>query len=117
MPEPRAAGTDRELLAELALRRRHRYRQAREARRALAPGRLSVSAARRWAQERGFDLRITGVDKHATTLELAKEHLAGWRGVTLVRAEALELDCLLIDDPSLARVHAEAKEASQERRP
>jgi hypothetical protein len=33
-------------------------------------------AAVRWARRAGFDLRVTGIDVHATTLELAREHLA-----------------------------------------
>lgn len=56
-------------------------------------------AARRWALVRGFDLRITGIDAHALTLELAREHLSRVaesepevaRGIRLVRADALRL--------------------------
>lgn len=54
-------------------------------------------AARRWALDRGFDLRITAVDLHATTLDLAREHVARQEqairaGITLERADALALD-------------------------
>lgn len=48
-------------------------------------------AARRWATARGFDLRITAVDLHPTTLELAREHIAGVDGIELRRADALTL--------------------------
>lgn len=53
-------------------------------------------AARVWALERGFDLRVLGVDSHATTLQLAEEHVAGQRvevreGIRLLRADALKL--------------------------
>ncbi len=33
-------------------------------------------AAVRWARSRGHDLRVTGIDLHETTLDLAREHLA-----------------------------------------
>ncbi len=52
-------------------------------------------AAVRWARERGFDLRVTGVDLHATTLEFAREHVDRNRdvadAVTLIEADALKL--------------------------
>jgi len=48
-------------------------------------------AARRWAKARGFDLRITGVDNHPTTLDLAREHIGETEGVELVEADALSL--------------------------
>src|SRR5262249_27357596 len=51
-------------------------------------------AARRWARRRGFDLRITGVDLHPTTLDLARRHVeASGEGaaITLVEADALRL--------------------------
>jgi ubiquinone/menaquinone biosynthesis C-methylase UbiE len=47
----------------------------------------------RWAHIRGIDLRITALDSHATTLELARDHigrepeLAG--AITLIHADAL----------------------------
>lgn len=52
-------------------------------------------AAVRWARSRGHDLRVTGVDLHQTTLDLAREHVARHPGVaeaiTLVEADALTL--------------------------
>jgi len=51
-------------------------------------------ACRRWAQRAGFDLRITAIDRHATTLDLAREHVGGAEGVggiELVEADALKL--------------------------
>ncbi len=53
-------------------------------------------AARRWALRAGFDLRVTGVDVHETTLELAREHVeqAGPEisaGIELERVDALRL--------------------------
>lgn len=47
--------------------------------------------ARRWALAAGLDLRITAIDLHPTTLELAREHIAGMEGISLVRADALRL--------------------------
>ena len=49
-------------------------------------------AARRWARARGFDLRVTGVDNHPRTLELAGEFVDAsgeGEGIELVRADAL----------------------------
>lgn len=51
-------------------------------------------AARRWAAQRGVDLRITAVDLHPTTLDLARLHAGGDEGITLVQADALRLDDL-----------------------
>jgi len=55
---------------------------------------LPVSAVR-WARTRGFDLRVTAIDVHDTTLELAREYLRGNPGeagnIELVKANALEL--------------------------
>lgn len=48
-------------------------------------------AARRWGAARGLDLRITAVDLHPTTLELARAHVGDEEGITLVRADALRL--------------------------
>jgi len=53
-------------------------------------------AARRWARTRGLDLRITGIDLHQTTLDLAGEHLEQAEpqdadGIELVRGDALDL--------------------------
>ncbi len=45
-------------------------------------------AARQWAQRAGFDLRVTGVDLHDTTLALAREHTAGVDGIDLIKADA-----------------------------
>lgn len=49
-------------------------------------------AARAWAERAGFDLRITGVDLHERTLEVAREQVKGREGIELLRADALELD-------------------------
>jgi 2-polyprenyl-3-methyl-5-hydroxy-6-metoxy-1,4-benzoquinol methylase len=66
-------------------------------------------AAVRWARKAGFDLRVTGIDLHATTLELAREHLGRNRDV----ADAITLepgDALRLSDRFAARsfdyVHA-----------
>jgi 2-polyprenyl-3-methyl-5-hydroxy-6-metoxy-1,4-benzoquinol methylase len=48
-------------------------------------------AARTWADQRGFDLHITAVDLHPTTLDLAREHVAGREGITLVQEDARRL--------------------------
>jgi len=48
-------------------------------------------AARRWALSQGIDLRITALDNHPTILDLAREHVAGADGITLVQADALDL--------------------------
>jgi ubiquinone/menaquinone biosynthesis C-methylase UbiE len=56
-------------------------------------------AARRWALGAGFDLRITGVDLHETTLDLAKRAVEEasradariGEGITLRRADAKKL--------------------------
>lgn len=48
-------------------------------------------AARGWAEHAGFDLRITGVDLHPTTIDLAREHVGGRTGIELVRADARKL--------------------------
>jgi hypothetical protein len=49
----------------------------------------------RWARGKGFDLRVTGVDVHATTLELAQDHIDREpdlaRSIELRRADALDL--------------------------
>lgn len=53
-------------------------------------------AVHRWAASAGFRVRITGVDIHETTLDLAREQVAGVPGaadaITLLRADALTLD-------------------------
>src|SRR5262245_25584663 len=48
-------------------------------------------AARAWAARRGFDLRVTGLDLHATTVALAREHVADAEGVIVVQGNALAL--------------------------
>ena len=52
-------------------------------------------AARAWAAGAGFDLRVTAIDRHETTLDLAREHLASQpelaRGIHLIQAEAMDL--------------------------
>ena len=51
--------------------------------------------ARRWALGRGFDLQITALDLHATTLELAGDHINQEpelaEGIDLVLGDALKL--------------------------
>lgn len=52
-------------------------------------------AAVRWARGAGFDLRVTGVDIHETTLDLAREHVRAngdvADAITLERRDALRL--------------------------
>jgi ubiquinone/menaquinone biosynthesis C-methylase UbiE len=52
-------------------------------------------AAREWAAEAGFDLRVTGIDVHPTTLALARAHVATRpdlaAGITLLEADARRL--------------------------
>ncbi|MFM9996665.1 MAG: methyltransferase domain-containing protein [Phycisphaerales bacterium] len=48
-------------------------------------------AARAWAERAGYDLRITGVDLHPTTIDLAREHVGGRAGIELVQADARRL--------------------------
>lgn len=48
-------------------------------------------AARAWAASRGWDLRVTGIDVHETTLALARERVSGVEGVTLERCDAREI--------------------------
>ncbi len=51
-------------------------------------------AAVRWARRRGFELRVTAVDMHPVTLDLAREYVAaqGMSGeITLVQADATRL--------------------------
>lgn len=52
-------------------------------------------AAVRWASGAGFDLRVTAVDIHETTLELAREHLTKHpeeaSSITIEKADALRL--------------------------
>lgn len=62
-------------------------------------------AARRWADSAGVDLRVTGVDLHQTTLDLARDHVAGATGVELVLADARRL-MDLYEPGSFDYVHA-----------
>ncbi len=48
-------------------------------------------AAVAWARARGIDLRVTGLDLHEATLDLAREHCKHEERVTLVRGSALDL--------------------------
>ena len=43
-----------------------------------------------WGRRRGFDLRITGVDRHADTLQIARESTAD-DAIRFLRADALDL--------------------------
>jgi len=45
----------------------------------------------RWARDRGRRVRVTAIDAHRTTLELAREHVGGDPDIELVRADALRL--------------------------
>ena len=47
-------------------------------------------AIARWARRARHDVRVTALDRHALTLELAARHVRGEPQVTLVRADALE---------------------------
>lgn len=53
------------------------------------------AAARSWAIERGYDLRVTALDVHETTLDLARDYLAHQpervrEGIELVRADVFD---------------------------
>lgn len=50
-------------------------------------------AARQWAADAGFDLRITAIDAHKTTVELAQEHVAraGAEHIEIIQADARSL--------------------------
>ncbi|MHC4080789.1 MAG: methyltransferase domain-containing protein [Planctomycetota bacterium] len=48
-------------------------------------------AISRWAQRAGRRVHVTGVDLHATTLKLAREHVGEVPNIELVQADALEL--------------------------
>lgn len=48
-------------------------------------------AAVAWARSRGFDLRVTGVDYHEATIELARAHVAHEPSITIEHADALRL--------------------------
>ena len=62
-------------------------------------------AAVRWARSQGFDLQVTGIDFHPTTLDLARRHIADEPGITLVQADALRLMDLYSHD-AFDYVHA-----------
>jgi hypothetical protein len=65
-------------------------------------------AARAWACRRGFDLRITAVDLHEKTLEVAKERVRASGqddGIEVLRADALDL-VSLFGPGSFDYVHA-----------
>lgn len=51
-------------------------------------------AAVEWALGAGFDLRVTGLDAHATTLEFAREHVRERLGDEAWRVELVEGDAL-----------------------
>lgn len=53
-------------------------------------------ACARWAERSGFDLRITAIDRHPTTLDLAREHLCG--KPSAARIELVECDALKLMD-------------------
>jgi ubiquinone/menaquinone biosynthesis C-methylase UbiE len=49
-------------------------------------------AACRWARRAGFDLRVTGIDKHSETLAFAREQTRAESAITLEQVDALEMD-------------------------
>lgn len=48
-------------------------------------------AAVAWARARGFDLRVTGVDNHEATVELARAHVAHEPAITIEHVDAMRL--------------------------
>lgn len=50
-----------------------------------------AQSARAWAAGRGFDLRVTVVDRHEETVRVARERVAGDAGIEVVQADALTL--------------------------
>jgi SAM-dependent methyltransferase len=50
-----------------------------------------AQAARAWAAQRGFDLRVTVVDQHVETVRVARERVGGDAGIEVVEADALTL--------------------------
>lgn len=48
-------------------------------------------AIKRWAMAAGHDVRVTGLEKHPKTLQIARRHVGGIEGVTLLQGDALEL--------------------------
>jgi hypothetical protein len=51
-------------------------------------------AARAWAAARGFDLRVTGVDKHEATIAEARDRTSNTPAIEILTGDALELDTL-----------------------
>lgn len=45
-----------------------------------------------WARKQGYQLSVTAIDKHATTLDLAREHTKDFSEISLLRVDALHLD-------------------------
>jgi len=48
-------------------------------------------AVARWAGDAGHDVRITAIDLHPTTLDLAREHIGDRADIELVQLDALKL--------------------------
>lgn len=48
-------------------------------------------AAVAWGRSRGFDVRVTGVDNHEATIDLARAHVAHEPAITIERVDALRL--------------------------
>ncbi|MBL0927355.1 MAG: methyltransferase domain-containing protein [Phycisphaerales bacterium] len=50
-------------------------------------------AVRRWGESAGFDVRVTALDLHGTTVDLAREHVSreGVGGVEVVAGDALRI--------------------------
>ncbi len=48
-------------------------------------------AVRRWGEAQGHDIRITATDVHPLTLELAREHVSGAKGVEVTSLDALAM--------------------------
>lgn len=55
-------------------------------------------AAARWGREAGFDVRVTGLDLHEKTVEIAREQVAGEERVTIERGDACHLRELFAAD-------------------
>ncbi|MCZ6835075.1 MAG: methyltransferase domain-containing protein [Planctomycetota bacterium] len=48
-------------------------------------------AVAKWAKKSGHDVRITGIDFHPTTLDLAREHVGDEEAIELKQCDALKL--------------------------
>jgi len=48
-------------------------------------------AAVNWAKQTGHDFHVTGIDVHASTLDIAREFIGDQKGIKLVSANALRL--------------------------